>query len=211
MSIESSKNSIDSEPREKIDAFLKSFDGLTLRNSAGKSIEIKLEKKETIKTSGEDHSEGCLITFEGFNAQQKDGNYLSMIIEPDEKYIEIGLVRLTDKELKGRNIYPQLINYIGANFPEGFTLRATVEHDKTRDKAMKLFDQFAEGSITEDELKGEIMKSGMLKLTNDAGFNDINVVLEEGDIQIWANKNKESEAITLSTEIKDPEDSELSS
>jgi hypothetical protein len=73
----------------------------------------------------------------------------------------------------------------------------------------KLFNRFKEGSITEDDLKEGIMKSGMLTVANDAGFNDIKAVLNGGDIQIWANKNPESETMALNIGIQDSKDPQI--
>jgi hypothetical protein len=199
---------IESDPREEIDAFLKSFDGLTLETSDGKNIGVKLEKKNVIKSSEEDHSEGWVIEFGDYGIEQRNGNYLAMIIDPDAKSVEVSLVRLTDKDLQGKNIYSQLMDHIGANFPEGFTLRAIIEHEKTKDRMTKLFNRFKEGAITEDDLKAAMMKSGMLKVANDAGFNDIKAVLNGDDIEIRANKNTESETTALNVAIQNPEDSQ---
>lgn len=206
MPIESLESSQESDPRQEVDAFIKSFEGITLKTADGKSVEIELEKMKVIPHSEEDrHSEGLVVKFGGYGMEQSSGNYLALIINPEYRYIEISLVRLTDKDLQGKNIYQELMNHIGAHFPKGFTLRAIVEHDKTKDKMTKLFNSFKEGSITEGDLKAGIMKSGMLKVANDAGFNDIKAVLSGGDIQIRANKNPESEITTLSTAIQDTE------
>jgi len=205
---ESFESSQESDPREAVDAFIKSFEGLTLETADGKSVEVVKERMNVIPHSEEDlHSEGLVIKFKGYKTEQSHGNYLALIINPKYKYIEISLVRLTDKDLQGKNIYQELMKHMGANFPEGFTLRASIEHYKTKEKITKLFNSFKEGSIVEDDLKAGIMKSGMLKTVNNAGFNDIKAVLAGEDVQIQANKNTESEEMALSVGIVDSEES----
>jgi hypothetical protein len=207
--MESFENSTESDPRKEVDAFIKSFEGLTLETADGKSVEIELEKMNVIPHTAEDlHSEGLVVRFKGHGIEQGDGNYLALIINPDYRFIEISLVRLTNKDLQGKNIYQELMKHMGAHFPKGFTLRANIEHDKTKEKITKLFNRFKESSITEDDLKAGIRKSGMVRIAEDAGFNNIKAVLSGDDIEIRASKNMESETITLSTAIQEPEDSQ---
>jgi hypothetical protein len=69
---------------------------------------------KVIPYSEEDrHSEGLVVKFEGYGIEQSSGNYLALIINPDYKFIEISLVRLTDKDLQGKNIYQELMNHMG--------------------------------------------------------------------------------------------------
>jgi hypothetical protein len=73
---------------------------------------------------------------------------------------------------------------------------------------IKLFNRFKEGVITEDDLKTGMMKSGILRMASDAGFNDIKAVLNGDDIEISANKNMGSETTTLSAAIQEAKDSQ---
>ena len=191
------------ESQEKIDKFIGSFEGVRFKNSDGKIINLTITAGEVQDYSdlGLEKEYPYHIGFEGYLGRDpispKLGNYCDLIINPTDKKISLVYVSLQDKDLRGKGIYPQLIRFIGDHFPEGFALRATIENEKTMGMASKLLDDFEAGTVSEDAVKTKMLKSGMLKITTDAGFNDIEVGFDHGDVVVSSKKNPDTSDISI--------------
>ncbi|PIR96578.1 MAG: hypothetical protein COT92_00335 [Candidatus Doudnabacteria bacterium CG10_big_fil_rev_8_21_14_0_10_42_18] len=174
---------------EIVDLFL-SFNKKNIKNSQGLNIPLKAEKKPkpqlNIELSDEkEDTEAWTVEFLGYpgekpaEAMDESGNYVSFLVDYDNKIIDLQYARLEHEDLKGKNVYPQIIQSLGERFPQDFRLEATIRHEKTREKAINLLEQFRTKQITEDELSHACYRLGMLRLMLLAGFNEFTVRKDE--------------------------------
>jgi hypothetical protein len=205
------QSSPESDPRRAIDAFIEGFEGVSLKNSKGKEIALTVAHSENKKLFEDDEvSERVYVEFEGYEGHEnlKDGNYLGFVILPAEKEINLSYIKLNDSDLRGENIYPQLVDLMGKHFPDDFRLTATIEHKRTQEKLFDLFSRFKNGDIDEGAVKAGIRRSGALRLIGGSGFNESKIVLNAFDeIALTSKKNPLLKEPTLTVGIEPPDKS----
>jgi len=161
------------DPHKILEDFFGTFDGVKLKNSEGKIIILKVGKEYETSDKKSCH---WILEFEGHSTDYRRGNYIKLTTNPVERNILIGRAQLTDEDLKGKNIYPQIIKLMGEKFPNGFNLEATIGSPKEHRVATKLFEDFEAGNIGENILKQKLFEMiRFLQLRRDAGFNTFKI------------------------------------
>ncbi len=196
-----------SDLRKAMERFFGIFEGATLINSDGKTITLKINAPENAgepaQAKSMDRPEPWSLTFENYTEKGRGGNYVDFEVDYLRMDVKIPWARLTDKDLRGKGIYPQIMKMIAQNLPDGFGLSGTVGRPKEHASATKLFNDWEADRIDEDTLKKGLLASNMLVRGQRSGFNTFEVRHTTSDeVEITSRKNPNQESVSVVVQKK---------
>lgn len=163
---------------KEIDALYESLDGQVLKNSEGQDVTLQVERTKETKSNEEMWHIFFAYEYRGkaINYKNKNmGSYIQLSLYPDSHSIKIDFAQLEGVVLKGKNIYPQVIDLLSKNFPTNYKLEAEFGHEKTKQAILEAKSEYEKGAINKEELKQKIATSYLFKNRIASGFNKFDV------------------------------------
>jgi hypothetical protein len=187
--------------QERVDAFFQSFNGKYLETSEGKKVKIILGHSKSKFAGDLSDSQNRLFEFEGYPGESKDKikpaltvlqrlglaakpkieiveNYVKFRVDFERKRITMDAF-LESPELRGKNVFPQIIREISKTFPKGFALVSEIVNDKIQKQLLEIQWRLRRGELTQTEAESEVSQKYFIKGWIKSGFNDIRVSFDE--------------------------------
>jgi hypothetical protein len=120
-------------------------------------------------------------------------NYIQLSVTPGTRSISVGMAQLESTVLKGKNIYPQVVQLMSENFPDNFDLEAEFGHDKTKESILKAKAEYHQGQINLDQLKEKLLNSYLFQTRIAGGFNYFELTFvtnDKGEVSIKVKTKK---------------------
>jgi hypothetical protein len=186
----------ESSTEEKLDRLHNTLDNRTIKNSDGVDVTLHVTREKFMKTK----EEMWYITFEyeykgkliNRRYPQTD-NYVQLVIEPETNTITVGMAQLETQVLKGKNVYPQVVELLGESFPNDFTLEAEFGHEATKKNVLEAKAEYQQGQIDIEQFKQKVLQSYLFRTRIASGFNNFELSFttnSSGEVIIKVNSSK---------------------
>ncbi len=183
---------------EKLDQLCNTLDKRVIKNSDGADVTLHVTRERMTNTS----EEIWYVTFEyEYNGRlinrryPQTGNYISLSIVPETHEIKVVMAQLEAQVLKGKNVYPQVMQILGESFPSGFDLEAEFGHEATRETILDAKLEYEKGQIDIEQLKQKILQSHLFKARIAGGFNKFEISFSKktgGDTNLKVSAKKDT-------------------
>ncbi len=183
---------------EKLDQLYSALDKRVIKNSDGADVTLHVTRERMTKTS----EEIWYVTFEyEYNGRlinrryPQTSNYISLSIVPETHEIKVVMAQLEAQVLKGKNVYPQVMEILGESFPSGFDLEAEFGHEATRETILGAKLEYEKGQIDIEQFKQRILQSHLFKARIAGGFNKFEISFSKkpgGDTNLKVSAKKDT-------------------
>lgn len=183
---------------EKLDQLCNALDKRVIKNSDGADVTLHVTRERMTKTS----EEIWYVTFEyEYNGRlinrryPQTSNYISLSIVPETHEIKVVMAQLEAQVLKGKNVYPQVMQLLGESFPSDFALEAEFGHEATRETILDAKLGYEKGQIDIEQFKQRILQSHLFKARVAGGFNKFEILFSKkpgGDTNLKVSAKKDT-------------------
>lgn len=157
-----------------LDQLHNALDNRTIKNSDGVDVTLHVTREKLTKTS----EEVWYVTFDyEYNGRlinrkyPQTDNYIKLSVAPETHTVTVDMAQLETQILKGKNVYPQVMQLLGESFPDNFGLEAEFGHEETKKSIVEARDEYQQGQIGLEQFKQKILQSYLFRNRIASGFN----------------------------------------